>query len=497
MNILLVENNPATRNLLKNEIEQGGYQILMASKEEEIVDILEDSKISMIVIGIHHGDNSGFDLCKKIREKCSEKKKRLIPIIFFSDNDQLQERIESFHVGGDDYVDIGGNGTLLTKINSYLRPEMLWHGLKTVLVEDEKISAKFISHVIKSRGAEVKHFSNALNAYDYLKEKNDVDLILTDHIMPELTGIEFVKKVRSELGLIDIPIVFISSVQEKGEILKFFKAGGNDYVAKPIIKEELFVKVGQLLGIRVKAKILQKQVIELEQLNRLKDQFLAVCSHDLRTPLNTILGLSNLMLDEKEIDSDNLELVEQIENSAKSLLEMVTELLEFSEIQVKKDHLDVEKIDLLGVWNECIRGLNAINSKRIRIDVSMPKEPVYISGNKGMLARAFNNLISNSYKFTETGGEISLKVEANEKKVLVKFSDTGIGIPQESIGKLFDQLSGIGRKGLSGEKSTGLGMSIVKDILTNHGATIDVESKVGRGTKFLITFDHLFEGSLN
>jgi len=473
---------------LETELLTAGYSASHASEIDNFLKLLEDA--ALIVVDEEFVSTSNIEVMKSIRDWEATRKSKNLPVIFVSDSDDFDKRIDAFNRGADEYVDKYDIKSIILKTNSFLRPDLIWHGLNTILVEDDRISAKFISHVLKSKGAKVHHFLDGVTAFEYIRENPRIDLILTDHIMPNLTGIAFVKKIRSELGLKNIPIVFISSVQDKVEILEFYKVGGNDYIAKPLIKEELYVKVNQLLENRIKSDILKSQVDELEKLNRLKDQFLAVCSHDLRTPLNTIIGLSNLIVTDEDDIEEIKEMTGQIENSAKDLLEMVNELLDFSELKIKRADIKLEKMNVGELLKNCILKMNSINTKHIDMSYkSTSKQEPVIMGNIGMLTRAFNNILTNSYKFTSANGSIKAKVEVKKDSVITTISDTGIGIPEKFQKSIFDQLSGAGRTGLSGEKSVGLGMSIVKNIIDKHGGTVTLESVEGKGTTVCFKFE--------
>jgi len=473
---------------LEAELLDGGYAAIQIEELEKIDEGL--NKSALIIVDNDFVIKHDLEVMASIRRWEKERNSKNLPIIFVSNSDQFQERLDAFNKGADEYVDKYDLKSIILKINSFLRPDLIWQGLNTILVEDDRISAKFIAHVLKSKGAKVHHFLDGVDAFEYIKENPEVDLILTDHIMPNLTGIAFVKKIRNELGLKNIPIVFISSVQDKVEILEFYKVGGNDYIAKPLIKEELYVKVNQLLENRIKSDILKRQVEELEKLNRLKDQFLAVCSHDLRTPLNTIIGLSNLIATDEEDINEAKELAQQIDSSAKDLLEMVNELLDFSEMKLKQQDVNLSKLDVGEVLKNCILKVNSFNSKHINMSFKSSEEnSPYIMGNSVMLTRAFNNIITNSYKFTGANGEIKARVEIQEGRVIASVTDTGIGIPKKFQGHIFDQLSDTGREGLEGEKSVGLGMSIVKNIIDKHGGKIELNSVEGKGTTIRFVFD--------
>jgi signal transduction histidine kinase len=471
---------------LGRELEPHGYVLVPYSCEqkEHFSSIATDTNLVLLdneYVNTHSDDDSISFIQKSIKDGT--------PIIFLSDAANLEARLEAFENGADDFVDKHFYAEIRQKIDSFLRPDLMWHEINTVLVEDDPISAKLCSHILGSKGAIVNHFSSAKEAYEYISvEYKKIDLILTDYLMPEMTGIELVKKIRTELGMTQIPIIFISTIKTRKQVLEFFKVGANDYIQKPLLKEEIYIKVHNLLENRIKSQILKKQVEQLEEINRQKDQLVAVCSHDLRTPLNTILGLSNMIAEDDDVEEEQKTHIKSIERSATDLLDMVNELLDVSQLQLKKDQLKFETVDLGEIVGSCIRGASSFSSKDINFSFRAPGSHAKIRGNKNMLIRAFNNILSNSYKFTPDGGKIRASVVNKKDSVTVTFRDSGIGIPDEFKEKIFDQMSGTGRTGLKGEQSIGLGMNIVKRISDIHNAQISLDSTEGKGTVITFTF---------
>lgn len=486
MKILYFGHDKFYEKAISREFSDGLYNLSSIASIEELKAFTSEAKI--LVVDCDHLLESKIDFNKEINELEDNNQIISIPRIYVSNSDTIDQRLDAFQHGADDFVDKYDMKSLKLKIHSFLRPDKVWMDINAVLIEDDKISAKFITHVLKSKGANVIYFSSAVDAYEYVKNHPKIDLILTDHMMPILTGMALVKKIRKELHFKSIPIIFISSVVDKAEILEFYKSGGNDYLAKPLIKEELFVKVNQHIENRVKTTILKNQVTELENLNRVKDQFLAVCSHDLRTPLNTILGLSDLMINEME-DEEVVEYSTQIKKSANDLLELVNDLLDFSDIEVKKHSMSHGAININSLLKDSLNNIHSINTQNMKILFESTDHDIFIDGNKSMLLRAFNNILSNSYKFTGNNGEIKVKILDEEKMVQIVLSDTGIGIPEESIKKLLEKKYDVGRVGLQGEKSTGLGMKIVKEVADAHGAELKIISTEGVGTTISFKFN--------
>jgi CheY-like chemotaxis protein/two-component sensor histidine kinase len=490
LKILVVDDSTVHRKKIQMCLKEDRYDVSLCPSGEEAIEIFKANQFDLITLDLEMKGLTGIETCIEIRKlEDSLYSGTHCPIIFITSVDDLEIRIKCFEAGGDDFVEKVDIETLAHKVNAFLSPELIWEGFKILAVEDEKISQKFIKFMLSGRGAEVTICNDGNEAFELLKNNKDYDLVLTDQVMPNLSGLDLLKKVRTELGLANLPFILASGSSHQDIILNFYKAGGNDYTSKPFIKEEILAKVDSMLKMSLQNNVLRKHLGELENANRVKDQFLAICSHDLRTPLNTIIGLSDLLSEEVE-ESERITFSKKINKSASELLEMVNSLLDISEIHLKSAKVEHDRLDIVEIINESFHHLRAINEKKIVLKLNSQKEQIFITGNKIMLMRVFNNLLSNAYKFTHPKGEISITIlKSQDKKIEVNIRDTGIGIPQEMMDKLFDQLSGIGRRGLEGERSVGLGMSIVKNILDEHGISISVKSEIGEGSCFTLVFE--------
>ena len=222
----------------------------------------------------------------------------------------------------------------------------------------------------------------------------------------------------------------------------------------------------------------------------MKDNLLAVCSHDLRSPLNGILGFADMLLEKEYLESEDREGLTYIKTSGNLLLGLINDILDLSKAKAEQAELKMDPVTLHQVVQTSVNSLGQMaagKSQAIRLQDQC--EGAVIMGNASGLGRVFNNLLSNAIKFTPDNGTIHLNIEPGPPgNVQVRVVDTGIGIPEDKIPYLFDQFTSTSQSGTSGEVGTGLGMSIVKEILEKHGVPIEVESKTGKGTCFTLTF---------
>ncbi|HSD63669.1 MAG TPA: PAS domain S-box protein [Ignavibacteriaceae bacterium] len=291
-----------------------------------------------------------------------------------------------------------------------------------------------------------------------------------------------------------------STVQNSGEFeLRIIHKNGNIVWIRNKInlirsRDGLISKVYGLISditLRKKAQDeLKKSTDNLIKLNETKDRFISIISHDLRTPFSSILGFTDLLLhDEGLNEEEKRQYIEFIRESSQSMLLLVNSLLDWTRIQTGRIKFEPEKTDAGKIIENSINTLiGTAIQKNIQITSEVPNE-LLIFADKGLLLQVFNNLISNSIKFTRPGGSIIISCRPSRQIRFYEFSvkDTGTGIKKENLDKLFNVDTKFSSEGTAGEKGTGLGLSLVKEIIEKHGGEISVKSEYGMGSDFVFT----------
>ncbi len=235
---------------------------------------------------------------------------------------------------------------------------------------------------------------------------------------------------------------------------------------------------------------LKKSAEDYKELNETKDRFISIVSHDLRTPFSSIIGFTDILLNEKDINEEQrIQYTKFIQESSKSMLGLVNSLLDLTRLQTGRTKFEPERINAKVLIEKSIQLMTgAALQKKINL-VSEIKNDFYIHADEGLLFQAFNNLISNAIKFTKQEGSIVINSRANVEKKQIEFSvrDTGVGIKKEDIHKLFKIDTKFTTSGTAGEKGSGLGLSLVYDIVRKHGGEIWVNSEYGKGTQFVFS----------
>ncbi|MCK8602746.1 sensor histidine kinase [Desulfoferrobacter suflitae] len=233
---------------------------------------------------------------------------------------------------------------------------------------------------------------------------------------------------------------------------------------------------------------LAKKNVELERLNSLKNQFLGMAAHDLRTPLGHILAYSEFLIDEAgpSLSEEHLEFLSIIRSSSDFMLQLVSDLLDYTRIESGKLKLDRRPTDLVALVERNIalnRVLAAPKQIQLRFAYSGERLPILIDS--GRMEQVLNNLIGNAVKFSAPHGTVDVYLEKDDDQVLIKVQDHGSGIAPNELERLFNPFSK-SVKGTSGEKGSGLGLAIVKKIVEEHQGKVWVESKLGEGSTFFV-----------
>ncbi len=235
---------------------------------------------------------------------------------------------------------------------------------------------------------------------------------------------------------------------------------------------------------------LQKYAHDLKKLNETKDRFISIISHDLRTPFSSILGFTDMLLTEEDLDDEKKnQYIGFIKESALNMLSLVNSLLDWIRLQTGKMKFEPSRINAKEVLSKVIHMLSGRAMQKGVSIVSELEHDYYVYADEDLLMIIFNNLISNALKFTPSGGSITVKSRYLLDKKMVEFTvkDTGVGMDEEEMNKLFRIDEKFTTLGTEGERGSGLGLKLVHEIINRHGGEISVKSKKGEGTEMIFT----------
>jgi len=225
---------------------------------------------------------------------------------------------------------------------------------------------------------------------------------------------------------------------------------------------------------------------QIQEATRHKSEFLARMSHDLRTPMNAIIGYTRILLRRLKgaIDDRQYRNLGNIQTSADHLLNLINDILDLSKIEAGRIDIQPEPVDLKQLATECVVSVESLVKPEVTLEPHLGDvDPIQTDGNR--LRRVVMNLLSNALKFTDEGS-ITLSLRPVDEGLELSVADTGMGIPAEDLPHIFDEFRQVERQGGIQKEGTGLGLAIAKKSVEMLGGTITAESKVGKGTTFTL-----------
>lgn len=227
--------------------------------------------------------------------------------------------------------------------------------------------------------------------------------------------------------------------------------------------------------------------IELQELNALKNKFLGIAAHDLRSPLTSVMGFTDLILELELGEKEKKDYLITINRASRQMLALINDLLDVSAIESGKFEMTLSPGNLKGVIENRIKLISlAAKAKQIQIATTLADVPEF-NFDKDRISQVLDNLLNNAIKFSKPETTIHVSLNESDGKVNFQVRDEGPGIQKKEMDKIFASFEKLSNKPTAGEKSTGLGMAIVKKIIDAHKGQIDVQSEVGKGTEFRVS----------
>lgn len=352
---------------------------------------------------------------------------------------------------------------------------------KILIVDDDPVNLSILSHHLSNVGLEVFVAQDGEAALEQTC-RQPPDLILLDILMPGLDGFEVCRRLKDQPETRDIPIIFMTALTNTRDLVTGFDVGAVDYIPKPFTPEEVLARVTTHLT-------LHRQRSEVDHLNTMKNKFFEIISKDMIEVLSSLVSLSDfLVMAVSQIPRDNVHnAAKMVETSVQNAIKLLENLSNWAKIQNGTFELEPEALNLHELVLENIVQLrNHARKKQITLSHSVHSD-TYVYADYVSASTILHNLLVNALWFTQNGGKVDVSAKEIEHFIQVTISDTGIGIQQEDLNKLFRIDQKFRRQGTAGEHGTGLGLILCKNLIEISGGQIWVESSVGHGSTFTFT----------
>ena len=232
---------------------------------------------------------------------------------------------------------------------------------------------------------------------------------------------------------------------------------------------------------------IRKQHEDIIKNAKMRQDFTANVSHELKTPLTSISGYSELIENGMATDADVVRFAAEIHKNSMRLLTLINDIIRLSELDVSEQTLMTQEVDLYEIARTCVNMLQ-INGEKHDVSINLYGTSCIINANREMMEELVYNLCDNAIRYNNAGGSVSVWVTREKEHVVLAVNDTGIGIPKEDQERIFERFYRVDKSRSKSTGGTGLGLAIVKHIVEQHGAKLEVESKLGEGTQIRVIF---------
>lgn len=353
--------------------------------------------------------------------------------------------------------------------------------MKCLLVDDLEENLLALSALLRAPGVEILKATSGNEALELLLQ-HDVALALVDVQMPEMDGFELAELMRGSERTRNVPIIFVTAgARDQQRMFEGYELGAVDFLFKPIEPHVLQSKVKVFFELYQQRQELRLQMETLGDTLRMNEMFIAILSHDLRNPLNAVLTGAELLLRNSNEEASR-KVAERVRSSGRRMAELVSNVLDMARTRVGAGmRLRPEKLSLVDVVNHVVAEHQAITPD-IAVTFLGDLEGYW---DPGRISQALSNLVGNAVQHGKSGGGIEVRADGTDSnQVLLSVSNRG-AVPASKRQRLFDPF--VGREAMAaGEGGLGLGLYIVKAIVTAHGGTIELVESDEESTEFVL-----------
>ncbi len=495
--VLIIDDSGTTRLFLRRLLEKVGCQVSVAATAAGGLETWKHhGPFDLVLLDLLLPDREGIDLLREIRETDTT-----TAIVVITGYSSIHTAIAALQAGADGFTE--KDRLAAGEVDIFLRNIARALEIRQAIAERERLQQELrhknellkdaIDQLRKAQerlSAEYHRFRNVLySLHEMVLVTNDrLIVVLANPAAEKILGIKTEDLEGAAIDDLHLPenIVMRSFV-----VLKTGKPVETEWVREddriveitilPLLDTEDHITGIILVG---------KDVTEERRLRHLRDDFYTMITHDLQTPITSIMGFAELMSsdDTSGWTEEQKEALRYILHSARQLRELVNDFLEYSRIEAGYLEIHPQPVDLVDIIEDVIRQMKPqAEVRKHTLEFKPAKRPIIVWGEANRIHQIVSNLLSNAFKYTPDGGNITVEVQEDREKneAIIIVRDTGIGIPPENLPYIFDRYHRVRYPGWN-VQGTGLGLMIVKELVKAHGGRVWAESELGKGSTFYV-----------
>jgi PAS domain S-box-containing protein len=365
-------------------------------------------------------------------------------------------------------------------------------GARLLVVDDNEDNRNVLSRRLRRAGYDVSEAREGEEALERIAE-HSYDAVLLDVMMPGISGIEVLETVRKTIPRNELPVIMATAKGQSSDIVEAFSAGANDYVTKPLDIPVVLARVAT----QVELLRLRRQ---REQLMALKDEFLAIASHDLRNPLSRVLGYTSLVaakaLPGEVMTSQAHGMLGKVERAAHVMQSIIEDFLELAAVEGGKMQLDLGSLDVNAICRDAASEMEeAAEEQGIALGLELGTNVRPVMADERRIRQVLQNLLDNAIKYCRKGDRVTLRTADEEEGTRIEIADTGPGLSPDDMRSVFTRFAELSAKPRKGERSSRMGLSIVRQIVMLHGGDVGVRNNEQGGATFWVILRRRVRGN--
>jgi two-component system, sensor histidine kinase and response regulator len=345
---------------------------------------------------------------------------------------------------------------------------------RILIIDDARGVSEVLALKLNREGFVTAVAHNAERAGELL-ERDEFDVILLDVQLPDGSGFDLLARVRQRYSLLDLPIIMISGLDETSDVVAALRNGANDYITKPF-------DLGVALA-RIRTQLV------LKRLKQTNDRFMRIASHDLKKPLLVMLDAARHLQTNYPVgtalDQDAQAVLATLIDSGQFMQHIIADLLELRALNDRRAHVSKLPTDFGAIVRQAVvRNKSYALGKGAELRMEFEHDLPIIKADDTRVMQVLENLIGNAIKFGSAGNIVTVRTRCERDWILCEVTDAGPGIPQNEMAQLFKEYARLSNLPTGGEKSSGLGLAICRELVVLHGGEIGAHNNPNGGSTF-------------